>query len=198
MDTKRRRTRDKGESTMWYAMQVTTGQEKETIFLCRELIGQECLEDMFCPQIATNRHFRGEWHKIMAPMFPGYIFAITNRIEELYEKFYQVPKLTKILGTDKTPVPLTEEEVCFIQGFTDEEHVAGLSEGILVGDKLIVRSGPLKGKEGLVRFIDRHKRIARVEVEMFGGMKIGIEMGLEVTQKLPAKTADNDSEKKSE
>ncbi|MCD8082706.1 MAG: antiterminator LoaP [Clostridiales bacterium] len=179
---------------MWYAMQVVTGQEKETILLCRKMIGEDYLEDMFCPEIERERHFGGVWHKVRLPMFPGYIFAISDKVDELYEAFHEVPKLTKILGTGKTPVPLAEDEITFLQSFTSEDHIAGTSEGILVGDRLIVRSGPLKGKEGLVRYINRHKRLARVEVEMFGGMKVEVEMGLEITKKISADEAEDTQE----
>ena len=57
-----------------------------------------------------------------------------------------------------------------------------MSEGFIEGDKFIVTRGPLCGKEGLIQKINRHKRKAWLEVEMFG-RKQEIEVGLEIVAK---------------
>ena len=57
-----------------------------------------------------------------------------------------------------------------------------LSDGIIENSVTKIRSGPLKGKEGLIRKIDRHKRKAWLEVEMFW-RKQEIEVGLEIVAK---------------
>ncbi|MEG2506006.1 MAG: KOW motif-containing protein, partial [Carnobacterium sp.] len=60
-----------------------------------------------------------------------------------------------------------------------EDHVVDMSVGYIIGDKIIVRDGPLKGKEGSIKKIDRHKRIAFIEVEFLGEVretKVGLEI----------------------
>ena len=47
---------------------------------------------------------------------------------------------------------------------------------------MVVLSGPLKGNEGLIRKIDRHKRKAWLEIEMFG-RTVEMQVGLEVVGK---------------
>ena len=57
-----------------------------------------------------------------------------------------------------------------------------VSVGIIENSVTKILSGPLKGKEGLIRKIDRHKRKAWLEVEMFG-RKQEIQVGLEIVAK---------------
>ena len=60
--------------------------------------------------------------------------------------------------------------------------VLGSSIGIIEGDKVKILSGPLIGKEGLIRLINRHKRTAIIELKMFGRTS-DIKIGLEIISK---------------
>ena len=59
----------------------------------------------------------------------------------------------------------------------DIDHLAVVLENFF-----IPRSGPLKGMEGYIWKIDRHKRKAYLEVPMFNGMQ-NIQVGLEIVEK---------------
>lgn len=168
---------------MRFAVQVTTRQEENTIVLCREIIAPSVLSDIFYPQTETMRKFCGEWLKRQIPLFPGYLFADTNEPDELRSLFFRVPKLTKLLGAGTEPIPLSIQETEWLDRILNPSHVAEFSTGIIVGDRLTVESGALRGMEGLVRYIDRHKRTAVLEVEMFG-RKVRTTLGLEVVRKL--------------
>ncbi len=167
---------------MWYAIQIMSGQERQTAALCRTIIDPSVLLDIFCPQSETMRQRQGSWEKCSHPLFPGYLFVITDQVEELLLNFRQVPKLTRLLGTGPEPVALSNEEVEWLRGLLSPGYVAEFSTGFIEGDKLIIESGAMKGLEGLVKRIDRHKRTAVLEVEMFG-RKVEMRMGLEVTRK---------------
>lgn len=167
---------------MWYAIQIMTGEEHQTAAMCRMLIEKEILSEIFYPETEIMKRYQGTWHKERRPLFPGYLFAVTEQPDELYLRFKQVPKLTKLLGTDHVPVELSEEEVSLLRHILNPEYVAEVSEGILEGDRLIVHSGPLKGLEGMVKKINRHKRSATIRVDMFG-REIEMTLGLEVLKK---------------
>ena len=79
-------------------------------------------------------------------------------------------------------VPLTEEEVQFLKRFGGEEQVVEMSEGIIENSETKILSGPLVGMEGTIRKIDRHKRKAWIEIEMFGRMQL-VQVGLEILKK---------------
>ena len=113
---------------------------------------------------------------------PGYIFVISDNIDRLYESLKRVIGLTKLIGTGNEIIPLTEEEKSFMIQFGGEEQIVKMSEGIIEGDQIIVLKGPLKGQEGYIRKIDRHKRKAWMEIPMFGRVQ-NIEIGLEIVSK---------------
>lgn len=125
---------------------------------------------------------RGEWTVQKKVLFPGYVFVATEDMDQLYQSLKSVAGLTKLLGTGREVVPLTEEEKQFMLDFGGEEQVVPMSEGIIENSVTKILSGPLKGKEGLIRKIDRHKRKAWLEVEMFG-RKQEIEVGVEIVAK---------------
>ena len=57
-----------------------------------------------------------------------------------------------------------------------------MSEGFIENDRVVITSGPLQGNEGLIRKIDRHKRKAYLEIDMFG-RKLKTQVGLEIVRK---------------
>lgn len=168
---------------MRYAIQVTTQQEEHTISLCRAIIDPAILSDIYFPQTETMRKSRGEWVKRQTPLFPGYLFADTDEPDELRTLFRRVPKLTRLLGAGTEPIPLSAQETAWLDRILNPGHVAEFSTGIIVGDRLTVESGALKGMEGLIKRIDRHKRTVVLEVEMFG-RKVRTTLGLEVVSKI--------------
>lgn len=59
--------------------------------------------------------------------------------------------------------PETEE---FLVELGGTEHHVLMSRGIIQNGMTVVTEGPLKGKEACIRKIDRHKRLARLEVPL--------------------------------
>ena len=57
-----------------------------------------------------------------------------------------------------------------------------LSTGIIENSQIRILEGPLVGMEGTIRKIDRHKRKAWLEIEMFG-RTVEMQVGLEVIAK---------------
>lgn len=76
---------------------------------------------------------------------------------------------------------MTDEE-WGVSGFGGEDQVVEMSEGIIVGTKIMVTKGPLVGKEGYIKKIDRHTRKAWLEMKMFGKEQT-VEVGLEIVEK---------------
>ena len=155
---------------MWYVIQVRTGKEEEICFQCEKLIEKEILEKCFIPHYEQMKRYQGKWHKEQRILFPGYVFLVSDAKERLPFALKRVTGLTKLIGTGDEVVPLTEEEV------------DGMSKGLIVNDQVIIREGPLKGNEGLIKKIDRHKRRAYLELEMFG-RTVETQVGLEIVEK---------------
>lgn len=167
---------------MWYVMQVRTGTEENIRQQCCRKMPDTVLEDCFIPYYEEKKQIRGEWKIQKKILFPGYVFVVTGQLEELYESLKSVIGLTKLIGSGQDIVPLTEEEQYFLIEFMGENRLVELSEGVIENSKVHVFAGPLMGKEGYIRKIDRHKRKAWLELEMFGRIQ-KIEVGLEILAK---------------
>ena len=80
---------------------------------------------------------------------------------------------------DKETAKMSQEEIDLLLRMGSDSQLVEMSSGIIENDRVQVLSGPLKGMEGSIRKIDRHKRMAYLEVEMFGRtveMKVGLEI----------------------
>ena len=169
----------------WYAVQVRTGREQATAELCLARIPRVILEDCIIPRFERMRRYQGDWHYEQPPMFPGYIFLVTDQVDILFAKLKQIPNLTKILGDGTEFIPLKQEEVRFLKYMVNEVYIAEMSKGYIIGDVVTVISGPMKEMKGKIKFIDRHKRLAVIEIEMFG-RKTEVRLGLEIVKKFSA------------
>lgn len=168
---------------MWYAVQVTTGEEEKTKLLCNKMISIEILEECFIPYYEKKKKYMCKWHIINEILFPGYIFMVSNQINNLIVDVRRIPKLTKILGNEKEIIPLYDREIEFLMKFGKKEHIIKMSYGYIENEKIIITDGPMKDYEGIVKKIDRHKRKAIIEVEFFG-RTMEVSVGVEIVRKI--------------
>ena len=170
------------KSEMWYVMQVRTGSEENIKIQCERTVSDNILERCFIPYYEERRHLKGNWTTIRRILFPGYVFLITEYVEELYQQLKCVLGMTKILGSGGEIVPLSVDEVNFLERIGGEEQLVEMSEGVIEGGQVRIYQGPLQGMEGQVKKIDRHKRKAWLEIRMFGRMQL-MQVGLEIVEK---------------
>jgi len=168
---------------MWYVIQVASGQEKATLELVEHFVDGKTLKEAFIPQREVMRHRNGEWAKTHEILFPGYLFVITKNPDELFAQLMKVPAFTRLLGSDDAFVPLTHEEVNFITAFAGEDHIVEMSEGIIEGDEIRILKGPLRDKDAIIKKIDRHKRVAYVQMFILG-RETSVKLGLEIVRKV--------------
>ena len=143
------------------------------------LISSNVLERCFIPYYQQKKRFQGEWHIQERILFPGYVFLIAENPEKLVKELRKVIGLTKLIGTGDEIVPLVQEEIDLLMKIGTDKQLVEMSSGIIENDRVQILSGPLMGMEGNIRRIDRHKRIAYMEIEMFGRtveMKVGLEI----------------------
>ena len=147
-----------GNSMKWYVGQVRSGHERKIVEKCRTMISKDIL-------------------------FKGYIFMITDQIDQLNIELKKIPDFVKVIGKKKADIfPLNEEEVAFMKSFGKENHVVEMSTGFIQGEQIFITEGPLQGKEGQIIRIDRHKRVAYLQLSMFN-KETTTKVGLEIISK---------------
>ena len=111
----------------WYVVQVISGHEKMIAERCSKLISKDILKECFIPEYICEKRFRGSWHEVKSPLFAGYVFMISDQIDELNVKLRLIPDFTKVIGKKKAETyPLDEEEVTFLKSFGEESHIVGV------------------------------------------------------------------------
>ena len=150
----------------WYVVQIRTGKE-EIVKKCQFYIDHGILLDCFIPITKKKKKYQGSWHIV----------------EQLYTELKKIPDLTKLLGNDGEDIyPIYPQEAMFLTKFSNRNHVVDMSCGVIENDKIIITDGPLMNLEGYITKIDRHKRIAYVDVELLGKIT-RVQVGLEIISK---------------
>ena len=166
-----------------FVVQVIGGQEDRAAALIAKL-AQGAVDDCFVPKREVMHRKSGQWHRILEKLFPGYVFVRTNAPEQVREVLGRVPAFTRMLTfAGDACLPLTADEVAWINATTNvDTHVMEMSEGVIEGDRVMVIRGPLKGHEASITHVNRHKRLAWVDMDMFGCRKT-IRVGLDIISK---------------
>ena len=134
---------------MWYVVQVRTGDELKLAERLK-LEVKENGEEIFVPLFERRKSIKGEWTKVTTPLFPGYIFFQTNDVESFYLRLKKINAFTKILGTGYGYSSISPDEEKFLRILIGDDYIAQESVGVIEGDKIIIKYGPLHGLEGSI------------------------------------------------
>lgn len=169
-----------------YVMQVATGRERQTVQLLERVLGGATRAELFVPRYRYRKKIKGAWQFTEELLTPGYVYLRTSMldIDELAQQVRRAPAFARVLAQDGKIIPLSADEERWLQALAGagEGHVVEPSYGFIEGDEVKVIKGPLRGQEAKIRKIDRHKRLAFLEMHMFGRTKV-VKVGLEIVSK---------------
>lgn len=167
----------------WYVIQVRNGKEEDIKEACQRLIPPGIYKECFIPKCKRMKKSRGLWKEVEEILFKGYVFMITDHIDILFNQLKLIPDLTKVLGNDgNNIVPILVDEAKALLAFGKADHIIEMSKGYIVGDEVSIISGPLIDYHGKIAKINRHKRIAFIELKIFEQITT-VKVGLEIISK---------------
>lgn len=168
---------------MWYVAQTTCGKEREAMEKCRNALDNTTAAHIFVPRYEYRKKYQGQWHTEEATAFPGYIFIESREPEKLEKALERIPHTVTPVCIGGGFYPIRQEEEVFLRQLLDSQACIRFSTGYLVDGQLQVWQGPLKQAQSKVRKIDRHKRLAEIEIQLFEESRY-IRLGLEVKAKV--------------
>ena len=175
-----------------YVVQVLTGKEKSVKRLVDKIVDKSLVHECFIPYFKLKKRIQGEWQLVEERLTPGYVYVTTRDVQRVSQALRSVPAFTKLLGNDGGFIPLRKDEMLWLDKLTGAgDRTVDMSEGIIEGDKVVVTSGPLVGCEALIAKIDRHKRLAYIDMHLFGRTKT-IRVGLEIVSKRDSASEGSD------
>ncbi len=143
----------------WYAVHTRSRHEKQVdLFLSERGI------DTFLPLVHTLSRRRDRKKYVDIPLFPGYLFVCAEK-ERLYDVKY-TRGVTRIIGTDlDTPTPIPDKQILDIKSILENEVKLDPFPYLKKGRMVRVKSGPLKGMEGiLVERKGHYKLVIRIDL----------------------------------
>lgn len=153
----------------WYVVNVPTGKGTKMCQVIERISPEGAVIERFSPRYATQIKRAGEWIDVQKTLLPGYVVVATRQIDVVKRCLRKVPEYARVLSTGESFVPLTSEERAWIEAFTYEgDRCVPMSMGVMEGDRVVVVSGPLKGREALIKSLNRHRSIAYVELQICG------------------------------
>ncbi len=124
------------------------------------------LQDAFVFTCDRMRRYEGAWHLERQLLFPGVLFLESQDGERLRKELEYCQKIRPVLGFGRGSwlYAVNPETEGFLNSLCGASHHFRMSRGYIRDGKTYVTEGPLRGRESLIRKIDRHKRIAQVRM----------------------------------
>ena len=150
-------------AVIWYLLKCPEGNEADYARKYEKLAVSREQREVICFEYQRMMRYGGKWHMERRPILPGWLYLLE----------------TNSPSKDSSVIPCEEP---YLKSLCQEDHVVGMSRGVIKNGVTVVTSGPLKGRETLIRRIDRHKRTAEIE-SPFGGRSTKVTVGLEIYEK---------------
>jgi transcription antitermination factor NusG len=144
----------------WYAVHVFSRHEKQVVVQL-----QERKVDCFLPVYRSVRRWKDRRKELDLVLFPGYVFVHMDLKDRL--RVLQLPGVVRFISFNGHPVPLPDGEI--------ETLSHGLASGIRaephpylkIGNRVLVRAGPLAGAQGiLVRKKEKFRILLSIDLIM--------------------------------
>lgn len=166
--------------SIWFAIHVKPGCEVKAVELLNTSAATAELEELFTPISVIGHREHGETVEREVPFIPGCVVAVAPSKWELRRCLRRADGMSALYDGDVSFDILRDEEAAFINLFTEPgNRVVSMSEGVVSNGRVTVRSGPLAGREQMVRrYSDRRRRavldasVAGVPAEAQVGLRV--------------------------
>ena len=127
----------------WYAVSTKPHQEKQA-----ELHIKQCGIECFLPLLKESKIIRRTLKPVIAPLFPGYLFARFD-IEKHYRAVSYATGVRKIVEFGSGPVKLDAIMIEAIKERLNDGYVALMPVRPVHGQVVHIKGGPLAGLEAV-------------------------------------------------
>lgn len=184
------------EPYWWYVLYVRSNTEHRVVESFQKSMLKKGLSfeiETFCPE--SEKYYRDKHSRtlgktyIKRPLFPGYVFVGTNMPEiefraQSYDIIYNSMDIIRLLCNGKDGgIALRQDERERFEFILKGKRCLEHSIGYIEGDRTVVTFGPLRGRENIIKKINRHSREAYIEIDMFG-VKNMVKVALEILSKI--------------
>jgi len=154
----------------YYAIQVRTRSEEKFIKLYKTQYPDSVFKIHF-PRRRLNIRKEGKIKPATPAVFPGYLFIESLNEEDIifYQRdFRKTEGFYRFLKSNREITPLANKDLETVLHFINIGPVAGVSKvSFDENSRITVLEGPLSGFEGNIIKVDKRKRRAKIQLDMF-------------------------------
>lgn len=173
----------------WYAIFVESGKEEVVQKYLRLYFNEQSLKSIVPKRLVPEKK-SGMVYNVLKNFFPGYVLIQTEMTNEMFHKIKKIPRSLRLVNNGSYYSQdqgayyssIDEKEITPILQLMGNGEVVDYSKVYLENSKVIVESGPLKGLEGIIKKVDKHKNRAKIFLT-FMGVEKTIDVGIEILSK---------------
>ncbi|MBN2768963.1 MAG: transcription termination/antitermination protein NusG [Campylobacterales bacterium] len=156
----------------WYAIQTYAGSErsvKEAIErLAKDFGLEDKVESIVVPTEEVIEVKNGEKRITERSLYPGYAFAHIDLDTDLWHKIQSLPKVSRFIGEQKTPTPLSDADIKVILDKMEKKSAPRPKIDFETGEMVRIVDGPFANFTGMVEEYDLDHGKLRLNVSIFG------------------------------
>ena len=159
----------------WYVIHTYSGYENKVKANLEHKVQTLGMEDqIFNVMVPVDDETEitpgGTAKTVKRKVFPGYVLVEMIVTNHSWYVVRNTPGVTGFVGSEKEPIPLTEEEAArILSAVKDESQEEKPHTNVKSGDMVNIVDGPFKNCSGRVDRIDYENDCIVVIVNMFGG-----------------------------
>lgn len=128
----------------WYAVYTASRHEK----CVAQHLNLRAMET-FLPLYERISRWKDRRVRLQLPLFPGYVFVRLMLRDKM--RVLEIPGVSRLVGFSGEPVPLPEEDIQLLRKGLGTGLRAEPCPYLKVGERVRVKSGPLRGVEGILK-----------------------------------------------
>jgi transcriptional antiterminator NusG len=156
----------------WYAIQTYAGSEQAVKRGIEQLAADYGLEDkierIVVPTEEVIEVKNGEKKITERTLYSGYVFAQIDLDTDLWHKIQSLPKVSRFIGEQKTPTPLTEADIKVILDKMEQKSAPRPKVDFETGEMVRIIDGPFANFTGMVEEYDLDHGKLKLNVSIFG------------------------------
>ena len=158
--------------TQWYAIQTYAGSEqavKRAIeHMAKEYGLEEKIKQVVVPTEEVIEVKNGKKKISERSLYSGYVFAQIDLDTDLWHKIQSLPRVSRFIGEQKTPTPLSEADINVILEKMEKKSAPRPKVDFEPGEMVRIIDGPFANFTGMVEEYDLDHGKLKLNVSIFG------------------------------
>jgi transcriptional antiterminator NusG len=156
----------------WYAIQTYAGSERAVKRAIEQMAIDYGLQDKIDKVVVPVEEVievkNGKKRITEKSLYSGYVFAHIDLDTALWHKIQSLPKVSRFIGEQKTPTPLSEADIAVILEKMEKKSPPRPKVDFEKGEMVRITEGPFANFTGVVEEYDLDHGKLKLNVSIFG------------------------------